>query len=56
MTIKTVSAAVPAKVKAKASAILAARSISMAAFLREFLASVAAGDEETLAWLGEARR
>ena len=56
MTIKTVSAAVPAKVKAEASAILAAHSISMAAFLREFLASVAAGDEETLAWLGEARR
>ncbi len=32
MTIKIVSAAVPAKVKAEASAILAARSISMGSF------------------------
>ena len=56
MSIKTVSAAVPAEVKAEAAAIIAARGISMAALLREFLARVAAGDKETLIWLDEARR
>jgi antitoxin component of RelBE/YafQ-DinJ toxin-antitoxin module len=56
MTIKTVSAVVPAKVKTEASAVLVAHGISMAAFLREFLACVAAGDKGTLAWLDEAHR
>lgn len=52
----TISAAVPADVKAAAAAVLAARGISMAAFVRELLARVAARDAETLAWLDEARR
>ena len=56
MSMKTVSAAVPADVKAEAAAVLASRGISMAAFVRELLARVAAGDKETLAWLDEARR
>jgi len=56
MNIKTVSAAVPANVRAEVSAILASHGISMAALLREFLARVAAGDKETLVWLDEARR
>lgn len=56
MTMKSVSAAVPANVKAEAVAALAARGISMAAFVRELLARVAARDTETLAWLDEARR
>ncbi|MBI5334265.1 MAG: hypothetical protein HZB72_06700 [Burkholderiales bacterium] len=54
--MKTVSAAVPADVKAEAAAVLAARSISMAAFVRELLTRIAARDAETLAWLDEARR
>jgi len=56
MSMKTVSAAVPADVKAEAAAILAAHGISMAAFVRELLARVAARDAETLAWLDEACR
>jgi antitoxin component of RelBE/YafQ-DinJ toxin-antitoxin module len=52
----TISAAVPANVKADAAAVLAARGISMAAFVRELLARVAARDAETLAWLDKARR
>lgn len=56
MTTKTVSAAVPADVKAEAAAVLAARGISMAALLRELLARVAVRDAETLAWLDKARR
>jgi len=56
MSMKTVSAAVPADVKAEAAAILAAHGISMAAFVRELLARVATRDAETLAWLDEARR
>jgi len=56
MTMKSVNAAVPANVKAEAVAVLAARGISMAAFVRELLARVAARDAETLAWLYEARR
>lgn len=51
MTITTVSAVVPAKVKADAEAILSANGISMDAFLREFLARVAVGNKETLAFL-----
>ena len=56
MTTKTVSAAVPAAVKAEAAAISAVHGMSMAALLRELLARVAARDAETLAWLDEARR
>lgn len=52
----TISAAVPAAVKAEAKAILAAHGVSMAGLLREFLTRVAANDAETLAWLDEARR
>ena len=52
----TISAAIPANVKAEAVAVLAARGISMAAFVRELLARVAARDAEALAWLDEARR
>lgn len=52
----TVSAAVPADVKVAAAAVLAAHGLSMAAFVRELLARVAARDVETLAWLDEARR
>lgn len=54
--MKTVSAAVPADVKAEAAAVLAARGISMAAFVRELLTRIAVRDAETLAWLDEARR
>ena len=54
--MKTVSAAVPAAVKAETAAVAAAHGMSMAALLRELLARVAAGDKETLAWLDEARR
>jgi len=54
--MNTVSAAVSADVKAEAAAVLAARDISMAAFMRELLTHVAARDAETLAWLDEARR
>lgn len=50
-TMKTVSAVTPAEVKAEASAVLATHGISMAAFLREFLARVAAGDKVVLARL-----
>ena len=50
------SAAVPADVKAEAAAVLASRGISMAAFVRELLARVAARDAETLPWINEARR
>lgn len=53
--MKTVSATLPVTVKAEAAAVLAARGISMAAFMRELLARVAARDAETLAWLDEAR-
>ena len=56
MKMKTVSATVPADVKAEAAAVLASRGISMAAFVRELLARVAARDAETLAWLDKARR
>jgi DNA-damage-inducible protein J len=56
MKMKTVSATVPADVKAEVAAVLAARGISMAAMVRELLACVAARDAETLAWLDEARR
>lgn len=54
--MKTVSVAVPADVKAEAAAVLAARGITMAAFVRELLNRIAARDAETLAWLDEARR
>ncbi len=56
MAMKTISATVPAAVKAEAVAVAAAHGMSMAALLREFLARVAAGDKETLIWLDEARR
>ena len=56
MAMKTISATVPAEVKAEAAAVLAARGISMADFVRELLARVAARDAETLAWLDEARQ
>ncbi len=56
MTTKTVSATVPAAVKAEVAVVLAARGISMAALVRELLAHVAVRDSETMAWLGEARR
>jgi len=52
----TISAAVPANVKAEAAAIAAAHGLSMAALVRAFLVRVAARDAETLAWLDEARR
>lgn len=51
MTKTTVSAVVPAQIKAEAVAILAANGISMAVFLRDFLARVAIRDKETLALL-----
>ena len=56
MAIKTVSAAVPADVKAEATAVAAAHGMSLAALVRELLARVAARDAETLAWLDEAYR
>ncbi|HCD7493365.1 TPA: hypothetical protein ND476_003858 [Enterobacter asburiae] len=56
MTTKTVSVAVPADVKAEVAAIAAAHGMSMTGLVREFLARIAAGDVETLAWLDEARR
>jgi antitoxin component of RelBE/YafQ-DinJ toxin-antitoxin module len=52
----TISATVPASVKAEARAILAAHGVSMARLLREFLTRVAAHDAETLARLDEASR
>ncbi|HCB1903457.1 TPA: hypothetical protein MYQ17_004752 [Citrobacter amalonaticus] len=52
----TISAAIPANVKAEAAAVAAAHGMSLAALLRELLARVAARDAETLAWLDEARR
>jgi antitoxin component of RelBE/YafQ-DinJ toxin-antitoxin module len=52
----TISAVVPAAVKAEAKAILAAHGVSMAWLLREFLTRMAAHDAETLAWLKEASR
>ncbi len=55
MKMKTVSATVPADVKAEVAVVLAARGISMAALVRELLARVAAKDAETIAWLDEAR-
>ena len=54
MKMKTVSATVPADVKAEVVVVLAARGISMAALVRELLARVAARDAETMAWLDEA--
>ena len=48
----TISAAVPANVKAEAAAVAAAHGMSMAALVRELVAR----DAETLAWLDEARR
>lgn len=53
--MKTVSASVPASLKAEVSAILDSRGISMTAFLRDFLGRVAANDKKTLAWIKEAR-
>lgn len=56
MTMKTINATVPAQVKAEAAAVLASRGTSMAAFLREMMARVAARDAQTLAWIEKARR
>jgi DNA-damage-inducible protein J len=56
MTTKTVSATVPANMKAEVAVVLAACGFSMAALVRELLARVAARDPETMAWLDEARR
>ena len=52
----TISAAVPANVKAEAAAVAAAHGMSLAALVRELVACVAARETETLAWLDEARR
>ena len=52
----TISAAVPANVKAEAAAVAAAHGMSLAALVRELVAHVAARDAKTLAWLDEARR
>ena len=52
----TISAAVPANVKAEAAAVAVAHGMSLAALVRELVARVAAHDAETLAWLDEARR
>ena len=52
----TISAAVPANVKAEAAAVAAAHGMSLAALVRDLVARVAARDAETLAWLDEARR
>ena len=52
MITNTVSAAVPAGVKAVA----VAYDMSMATLVREFLACIAARDAEILAWLDKARR
>ena len=52
----TVSAMVPANVKAEAAVVAAAHGISLADLVRELLARIAAGDPETLAWVNEARR
>ena len=52
----TISAAVPADVKAEAAAVAEAHGMSLAALVRELVARVAAHDAETLAWLDEARR
>ena len=52
----TISAAIPANVKAEAAAVAAAHGMSLAALGRELVARVAARDAETLAWLDEARR
>lgn len=48
MTTKTVSATVPANMKAEVAVILAAHGFSMAALVRELLARVAARDPETI--------
>ena len=56
MTTKSVSATVPAAVKAEAAAVAAAHGMSMAALLRELLARVGAHYAETLTWLDKARR
>lgn len=54
MTTKTVSATVPANVKAEAAVVAAAHGISRAALLRELLARVDARDPVTLeSWLHE---
>lgn len=50
----TINAAVPANVKASAAAVAGAHDISMADLVRERVASVAARDTETLAWLKQA--
>ncbi|WP_251850721.1 hypothetical protein [Enterobacter asburiae] len=55
-SIKTISAAVPAALKAEAATVAAAHSMSLAALVRELIARVAARDAETLAWLDKARR
>ena len=52
----TISAAVPADVKAEAAAVAEAHGMSLAALVRELVARVAARETETLAWLDEARR
>lgn len=52
----TISASVPANVKAEAVTVAAAHGMSMAALVRELLARVAARDAETLIWLDKARR
>lgn len=52
----TISAAVPADVKAEAATVAAAHGMSLAALVRELVARVAARETETLAWLDEARR
>lgn len=52
----TISATVPAAVKAEAIAVQTVHGMGMARLLREFLVGVAAHDAETLAWLDAARR
>jgi len=52
----TISAVVPAAVKAEAKAVLAVHGVSMAWLVREFLTRVAARDAETLVWLDETKR
>lgn len=55
MSMKTVSATVPADLKTKVAAVLAARGISKAALVPELLARVAARDANKLAWLDKVR-
>lgn len=56
MTTKTINATVPAQVKTEATAVLKTLGMSMAAFLREMMARVAARDAQTLAWIEKSRK